>query len=234
MPSPAPDDALTVESIGFSTGPHRLEGELAYSGALHPLGAVALAGPHPLLGGTMDNNVVRALAAGLAQRNMATLRFNYRGVGRSEGPPGDAASDLARFWQTSRTPEEKNYRADLTAAVAHLREAVGPRLPLALVGYSFGCTLLPHAGLGGDTPLVLIAPTVGTHDYDGFAGATGPLLVIAPRGDFAADAGRLSRWFDGLGAPRRLVRANLDNHFFRGHEPWLVDAVQAFLRDQWG
>jgi alpha/beta superfamily hydrolase len=234
MPTPAQDDTLTAESVGFSAGPYRLEGEMVYSGLLHPLGAVVLAGPHPLLGGTMDNNVVRALATGLAERNLATLRFNYRGVGRSQGPPVDVAVQFAQFWQTSRIPQEQNFRSDLAAAVVFLREALGPRLPLALVGYSFGCTLLPHAGLGGRSPLVLIAPTVGTHDYDAFAGATGPMLVIAPGDDFAADAGRLRRWFDGLDAPRRLVRPSFDNHFFRGHEPWLVDTVQAFLREQWG
>jgi hypothetical protein len=43
---------------------------------------VVLAGPHPLLGGTLHNNVVRGLGDGPARGGLATLRFNYRGVGQ--------------------------------------------------------------------------------------------------------------------------------------------------------
>ena len=83
-------------------------------------------------------------------------------------------------------------------------------------------------------PLVLIAPTVGTHDYGGFEGLTNPKLVVAPDGDFAAVAPRLLDWFDGLREPTQLVRPRLDSHFFRGHEDWLAGTVAAFLDSQRG
>jgi alpha/beta superfamily hydrolase len=80
---------------------------------------------------------------------------------------------------------------------------------------------------------VLIAPTVGTHDYGAFAAVENPKLVIAPEGDFAADAERLARWFDELPAPKELLRPRLDSHFFRGHEHWLLATVGTFLNGEW-
>ncbi len=234
MPSLCPPEALVVESVRFAAGPYALEGELAYPEAASPAGAVVLAGPHPLLGGHMGNNVVRGLGDGLARRGLVTLRFNYRGVGGSEGPAVDTAAHLARFWQTSRVPDEAHHHDDLAAARDYLRSAAGADLSLALVGYSYGCSLLPSAApLTRLSPLVLIAPTVGTHDYAGFEAVANPKLVIAPEGDFAADEPRLLRWFDGLREPKRLVRPRLDSHFFRGHEDWLAATVAAFLDRQW-
>jgi alpha/beta superfamily hydrolase len=196
---------------------------------------VLLAGPHPLLGGSMHNNVVRGLGDGLARHGFATLRFNYRGVGGSEGPAGDVAASLAAFWQTSCGPDEPYYQADVNAACAFLRSAAGHDLPLGLVGYSFGCTLLPAALPAGHgaAALVLVAPTVGAHDYAAFEAVDRPKLIVAPEGDFAADAGLLSAWFARLPGRKTLVRPRLDSHFFRGFEDWLVAMTGAFLDSAW-
>jgi alpha/beta superfamily hydrolase len=240
MPDPR-SEALVVEQVQFRAGPYLLEGRLAYPETRPPSAAAVLAGPHPLLGGDLDNNVVRALADGLAERGLATLRFNYRGAGRSQGPAIDVAAHLARFWETSHVPDERELHADLDGAITFLRGLVGEGLPLILVGYSFGCALLPLArgnateGVpSGATSLVLIAPTVGRHDYSAYAEVSRPLLVIASEDDFASDALELQRWFDGLAGPRRLIQGRLDNHFFRGHEAWLVDTVLAFLEGEGG
>jgi len=72
-------------------------------------GAVVIAGPHPLLGGNMRNNVVRCLGDGLAEMGFLTLRFDYRGVGRSRGPQGDVTRHLAEFWKTSHAPGEMDF-----------------------------------------------------------------------------------------------------------------------------
>jgi alpha/beta superfamily hydrolase len=235
MPPASDTERPTVaETVHFASGPYRLHGELAYPEAGRPAGAAVLAGPHPLLGGNMDNNVVRALAAGLAERGLVTLRFDYRGVGRSEGPAVDVAAHLARFWETSHVPDEMAFAEDVQASAALVAEAA-PDVPRALIGYSFGCALLPYVRVPGPScPRVLIAPTVGKHDYDPYRAVDGPLLVIASEDDFATDCGRLRAWFDGLGAGRQLILRRFDNHFFRGHEGWLVEAVFAFLREHWG
>jgi alpha/beta superfamily hydrolase len=234
MPTPCVPDNVVVESLRFLAGAHRLEGELAYPELMPPTGAAVLAGPHPLLGGTLHNNVVRTLGDGLAGRGLASLRFNYRGVGQSEGPSLQGARQLAEFWQNSRLPGEEEFRHDLLGAVGFVRSLMGAGCPLALVGYSFGCTLLPWAiPTEGRLAVVLIAPTVGRHDLDSFVGLNHPKLVIAPEGDFATDAAELTAWFGRLAEPKELIRPTWDGHFFRQHEQDLTRLVGAFLEDTW-
>jgi alpha/beta superfamily hydrolase len=231
MPLWCPPDAVTAETVRFPAGASRLEGELAYPDG-PAAGAVLIAGPHPLLGGNRDNNVVRGLADSLARGGLVTLRFDYQGVGCSEGPGGDVAAHLAAFWQTSRAPDEPRFRDDLAAALAFLRDAA-PGLPVALAGYSFGCSLLSGVLPPDDalTPLVLVAPTLGSHDYAPYERLPNPKLVIAPDGDFAADARCLERWFGLLPGSKQLLRPRQDGHFFRGHEDWLAATVATFLDD---
>lgn len=235
MLAPDAENAM-AESVKFSAGANVLEGELAYSadgGA--PRGGVVLACSHPMLGGSMHNNVVCGLGDGLAARQQVTLRFNYRGVGRSQGPPVDVARHIVEFWETSHVPGEMDLWQDVQGAVAFLRRSMDRALPLTLIGYSFGCALLPRVDPAGPiAAYVLIAPPLKQHDYDQFVAVQAPILVIASEDDFALDAGRLGDWFDRLPAPKRLVRTRGDNHFFRGKEPWLVETVFAFLQDQAG
>jgi uncharacterized protein len=232
MPPRSSEAALVVELVRIDSGSFVLEGELAY-GDEPTRGGVVLAGPHPLLGGTMTNNVVRALGDGVAEQGVATLRFNYRGVGNSTGPALDTVGHLAQFWRTSHVSEELGFCDDLIAAVAWMRRTLDTRCPLALIGYSFGCSLLPLVGADAFVPLILVAPTVGTHDYETFGNLANPLLVIASEDDFSADASKLRHWFDSLRGPRQLVLGRYDNHFFRGHESWLVETIHAFVDDTW-
>ncbi len=229
MPPACPSEELTNETVRFRSGLWLLEGEMAYTDSA-PRAAAVIAGPHPLLGGTMENNVVRGLGDGLARRGVVTLRFDYRGAGASEGPVADAATRLAQFWECSRVADEAEYQEDVTDAASFLRRAVAPVRPVALVGYSFGCSLLAGAaGVDATTPLVLVAPTVGTHAYESFAASLAPKLVIAPEDDFAASAERVREWFGYVAEPKRLLRPRLDGHFFRGHEDWLAEVVSDFL-----
>jgi alpha/beta superfamily hydrolase len=229
----APAESEVVEVVEFPSGELTLEGRLAYPEGDAVRGAAVVAGPHPLLGGDFNNNIVTALTSGLARRGLVTLAFNYRGVGRSDGQPADVRTHLAEFWATSHINAEPGFGDDLLAATAYLRSVVGDSARLGLVGYSFGCSLLPGAA-GSNEPVVLIAPTVGTHEYDSFEGCGGPKLVIAPDGDFAADATGLRQWFRHLPEPKRLLRGRWDDHFFRGHEVWLTETVAGFLAETFG
>jgi alpha/beta superfamily hydrolase len=220
---------VVVEAIRFPAGAHVLNGELAYPESHHPQHAVVLAGPHPLLGGTMHNNVVRGLGDGLARHGAVTLRFNYHGLGATSD--GALAHQLIEFWHRSRTPEEKEQIECLRAAVACVRSVAGATCPLALIGYSFGCTLLAGAAEDG-AALVLIAPATDAHELDDLAALGQPKLVIAPHADFAATDDRLLDWFEALRGPKELLRPRLDGHFFRGFEGWLTSAVVEFLDRQ--
>jgi alpha/beta superfamily hydrolase len=207
-----------------------LEGELLYPETAVPLGAAVVANPHPLLGGDMRNNVIDNLGDGLTALGWVVLRFNYRGVGRSEGPPVDVERHLAEFVQTSHVADELDLRHDVTAAAAFLRDSAGWEHPLIGIGYSFGCALLPRSDLAtAAAAFVLIAPTVSRHDHGPWREIARPKLVIASEDDFATDAATLRDWFERLRAPKRLLQRRLDNHFFRGHEAWIVKVVAEFL-----
>jgi uncharacterized protein len=227
------DSCVVEEEVLFQAGSYRLHGRLAYPEEGHPRTAIVVAGPHPLLGGNMHNNVVRALGHGLAEAGLMTLRFDYRGVGRSQGPPVDVARNLAEFWQTSHVPCEMDFWQDLQGAIDFVQK-ISPWSPLALIGYSFGCALLPFVQRQEDVAaLVLIAPTVDKHNYDAFRSVTSPLLLVASVDDFATDAQHLEDWFGTLAMPRQLVRQRCDNHFFRGHENWLLETIFGFLTGRW-
>lgn len=86
-----------------------------------PRAAAVIAHPHPLYGGDMGNPVVVALFDALAGVGVATLRFDFRGAGGSEGTFGEGVGE----------------RADTVAAIEQLGRAA-PDVPMALVGYSFG------------------------------------------------------------------------------------------------
>ena len=88
-------------------------------------GVAVIAHPHPLFGGTMDNKVVQTLARAFTQCGWTTVRFNFRGVGATEGVHDDGQGELQ----------------DLLAVV----QQVAPEGPLALAGFSFGAFVTSHA-----------------------------------------------------------------------------------------
>ena len=230
MPLASEMHDIVVEEVSFPSGPWRLHGELAYPESGSIAGVAVLAGPHPLLGGTLQNNVLCGVGDGLARRGIATLRFNYRGAGKSEGPRIDVARHLAEFWATSHVADELDLASDVQAGVEYLQESLGTAPPLMLVGYSFGCVLLSRVRHSCSTPLVLIAPTIGMHAYDAFLKMPNPILVIASQDDFASDRARLHAWYGALAGPRQLIHEQFDNHFFRGHEDMLAATAFYFLQ----
>ncbi len=116
--------------------------EIAYAIPERPTTIAVIAHPHPLYGGTMDNKVVTTVARAFRDAGAATFRFNFRGVGKSEG-----AHD-----------EGRGETDDLLEVAAHAARAVG-ELPLSLAGFSFGGGVaLRASNLADFAQLVLVAP----------------------------------------------------------------------------
>jgi hypothetical protein len=113
--------------------------------ANHPLNARAvavIAHPHPLFGGTMDNKVVTTIAKAFVDAGIATFRFNFRGVGATEG-----AHDQGR-----------GETEDLLRVIEHARESVS-HAPLHLAGFSFGGAIATRASERVEFQLLtLVAP----------------------------------------------------------------------------
>lgn len=121
-------------------------------GVLHlpdgePQAIAVVAHPLPTMGGTMENKVVTTLAKTFVELGFAALRFNFRGVGASEGEFDSGNGEVE----------------DLLAAVQHARDALG-HLPLILSGFSFGGYVSARAAQHlhpQPHKLVLVAPAVG-------------------------------------------------------------------------
>src|SRR6188768_3599392 len=88
-------------------------------------GVAVIAHPHPLFGGTMDNKVVQTLARAFVQCGWTALRFNFRGVGTSEGAHDNGEGE--------------------TLDLLHVVRELAPEGPLALAGFSFGAFVTVRA-----------------------------------------------------------------------------------------
>jgi alpha/beta superfamily hydrolase len=88
-------------------------------------GTAIIAHPHPQFGGTMDNKVVQTLARAFVLSGWRAVRFNFRGIGKSEGSYDEGRGELQ----------------DMLATVAHF----APEGALALAGFSFGSFVTSHA-----------------------------------------------------------------------------------------
>src|SRR6185437_5650622 len=111
------------QHVTFPSGALTLEGLFAQSDGLKPVRGAVVCHPHPLYGGSMYNNVVDAVLAAMWKKEWATLRFNFRGVGESEGEHGGGAGEAD----------------DAAAAIDFLAGQSGvQRAGAVLAGYSFG------------------------------------------------------------------------------------------------
>jgi alpha/beta superfamily hydrolase len=116
--------------------------EVARSVPAAPRAVAVIAHPHPLFGGTMDNKVVTTVARAFGEADAATYRFNFRGVGATEG-----AHD-----------EGRGETDDMLVVVEHARRE-HPGVPLWLAGFSFGGAVAVRASARADFALlVLVAP----------------------------------------------------------------------------
>jgi alpha/beta superfamily hydrolase len=147
----------------------------------------------------MHNKVVTMAARALRESGIATLRFNFRGVGGSEGEFDDGAGELD----------------DLRAVVGWARVR-HPDKALWLAGFSFGAWVsLRGAAELGAAALISIAPPVGrSWDFDDIALPTVPWLVIQGDADEIVDAGAVRDWVASLPAPPTMVEVPVSSHFF--------------------
>ena len=175
-------------------------------------GGVAVCHPHPLYGGDMENPVVVRAVEVCAEAGLATLRFNFRGVGASTGTHDEGRGEAD----------------DLSAALAHLAGALGERASIAAAGYSFGSMVTARVAAG--VPLAgvaLIAPPLAMRplpDVETLARFDGPFLVVTGTKDEYCSLAALDTLRASL--PRASVRT-IDgaNHFFFGKLFPLGEAV---------
>lgn len=221
--------SYSEELIDFAVGQDRCEATLAYPDAGRPHAALLVLAPHPHFGGNMLNNVVRAFAQHAAADGLVTLRFNYRGVGKSSLtlPPGQTS--YAFFQDIEARQDYQHFLPDCAAAWQALTHAA-PGLPGILVGYSLGSVL---AGLLASTVqpsrIVGIAPPTARVSFDVYRDCQLPKCFLAGDTDFAFDEAKFIHAFDAMPQPRTYIPMPGSDHFFRLEELRLYESCRNFI-----
>ena len=154
--------------------------------------------PLPTEGGTMHNKVVTMVARGLRELGATTVRFNFRGTGKSEG-----AFDAGR-----------GEVDDLRAVAAWVRER-RPHDALWLAGFSFGAYVALQAAAELQPALLItVAPPAGRWNFDPITTPTMPWLVVQGEADEVVDPQAVFDWLEDSKAQAELVRMPNTGHFF--------------------
>jgi alpha/beta superfamily hydrolase len=178
-----------------------------------PSVAAVICHPHPLFGGTLHNKVVHTLARSLRAGGAATLRFNFRGVGTSEGTHDDGAGEIQ----------------DALAAVAWAR-ARWPGAALVLAGFSFGgAVAIQAAGAASPAWLITVAPAVDRIKLEPRDLPHGDWLVVQGDADDVVAADSVVQWMTRWAPQARVRVLSGVGHFFHGR----LHELQACLREEW-
>lgn len=187
-----------------------LEGRIATPSSARR--AVVIAHPHPIYGGSMDDALTVALTRVLAERSAATLRFNFRGVGRSEG----------RHHGTREI-------GDVLGAFDLLTRVTG--LPTAIVGYSFGSWAALQAARREPRidRIALIAPALTILDYNDTSRPRyeRPIALTLGDRDAFAEPTRARVLAGRLGAS--IVVLSGEDHFFTRSRRRVSELLAPFL-----
>jgi alpha/beta superfamily hydrolase len=178
----------------------------------------------------MDMEVVLALEEALVGAGFATLRYNSRGIGGSEGSVSQVEANKLVV------PEGEAEMLDVGAALRFLAGQSGVNgEKLALVGHSFGARialayLAEHPEERGVAAVACIGLAVAWRDLSSLGKWPHPkLFVTAERDDFSPPE-LLKEFVEGLPEPANVVVLKRTGHFFEGREHDLADVVTAFLR----
>lgn len=190
----------------FIDGPvGKLETVLAEPDAARPggiAGIAVIAHPHPLHAGTMDNKIVHTLFKALRELGFATVKFNFRGVGKSDGAYANGVGEIA----------------DVLAVVGAIRSQFATRfdnLPLLLAGFSFGGAIQAHVAQRlNPQKLVMVAPSVERLKAPPVAGHAASTLIIHGDRDDVVPLKSVLDW----AAPQELPVVVIPGaeHFFHG------------------
>lgn len=207
---------MTPDALREIAGPAgRLEALLDLP-ASAPRALVVFAHPHPLYGGTMHTKPVYYATKALTKIGVAVLRFNFRGVGMSEGTFDDGAGERA------------DYRAALDFGAARY-----PELPLWAAGYSFGSWIALTVGAADPRVSLLlgIAPVVDRYDYAAVKSSNKPKFIIQGEEDGLVSVKEVRRFYSECDEPKELVVIEAADHMFDGKTSEVGDAVEDLLGD---
>ncbi len=211
--------ARTEKCLFKSAGGLSLEGEIARPES-PPFGTMILCHPHPLYGGEMRNPIVETLFRGFPREGLLTFRFNFRGVGNSEGYFAEGIGEAE----------------DLRGAIRFLSDLGYGPLPCFLTGYSFGAYVIhlltpfpPHV-----RGIIWVSPPVSMSEFQLERFPECPTLIISGDRDPFCRPSTLER----LVQPHRetvthTILPGID-HFWIGRGDLLMENLRTWVRARIG
>lgn len=202
--------------VKFPCGDLILEGMTTVPDNKGPFPGVVVCHPHPQYGGEMNNNVLVPICQALAQASIASLRFNFRGVGASQGIFADGIGE----------------RKDVVAAISYLStlEAVD-KDRIGLCGYSFGGAVSLEVAPADERvkALALISPAIST--YVPLKQYTKPKLIVCGGADQFVSIISLQRLAEEMPPPNDFELVSGADHFWGGYEGKMAARITAFFVD---
>ena len=184
--------------------------------------AVVFGHPHPQYGGTMHTKAVYQSAKALARIGCAVLRFNFRGVGKSEGEFDQGDGEMADF------------RSALDYLAARY-----PGTPLWAAGFSFGAWVALETGavdprvelLIGIAPPVATSVSGMTYTFPNTLASTKPKFFVQGEADDVCPIEGMWAFYGKLEEPKELVVIDAADHLFDGRTQEVGEALQELLVD---
>lgn len=199
-----------IESYLLDGAAGKIEALLEEPEAMDATEACLVCHPHPIYGGTMHNKVVYRVARALRRSGSVVLRFNFRGVGRSEGAHDHGAGELedARLmldWLRSRYPD----------------------LPYSVAGFSFGSRIALRlaCSLGGVRRVIAVGVPTRSSNLDYLKTCPEPKIFVQSTNDEHGPRPELEAAFRDFAEPKQLHWIESEDHFFRDSLDALEETV---------
>ena len=201
------------EKIRFLSDGYEIEGRLEKSSLQR---GVVITHPHPLYGGDMHNNVVAAIARIYRQKGYTALRFDFRGVGNSQGSYGDGVGE----------------QEDVRAAISYLADLGIGQIDLA--GYSFGAWVNALA-IRDETPLanmIMVSPPVAFIDFASISDLGSLRLIVTGSRDDIAPPDLIKKSYAAWNIAAQFEVISGADHFYAGYLDKLEAILAAYLEDR--
>ena len=202
---------MTENSVDFDSGNLKLEGLLDRA---EGDAGVVITHPHPQYGGSMQNNVVESLVKVYRKAGCTTLRFNFRGVGRSQGHYDDGVGE----------------QADVRGAVAYLKDLGKTSVDLA--GYSFGAWVNARAigELNDVARMIMVSPPVNFMDFSFLSDTPRIQLIITGSRDDIAPPDMIQKMLPKWNKDSAFHIIQGADHFYWGETGEIESIVGDFLK----
>ncbi len=199
----------SVERLSIEGPAGTLEGLLETPTEADVESLAVICHPHPVYGGTMTNKVVHMLAKAFNELRVPAIRFNYRGVGASEGTYDDGRGETLD-----------------TLAIARWAKSRWPQASIWLGGFSFGgAVALRAAAQIQPARLITVAPAIQRVDVARVQVPRCPWLIVQGDNDELVNAQEVEAWAQSLEPRPELAVLSGVDHFFHGRLNDLRDVV---------